>query len=243
MLDPALCDHSVSFWHIFKDLISNWLMTPALIVLVLATLVGLPWLIPRLRWKRQLMILGSIVLLSYFLLTAPFTIALASRGLVAFVPDDSGVTVDAIVVLGRGDQLRQSRAQVAANLWQEQRAPLIFASGEGDAAQIIQLLKTENIPEQALAYEECSRTTEQNARFTAILLKPQGVNKILLVTDSPHIWRSLLTFRSFGFTVIPHISDLPSDLSPRKKTSMVFYEYLGLLSYALQGRFFPHNQP
>jgi uncharacterized SAM-binding protein YcdF (DUF218 family) len=243
MLDPALCHRSVSHWHVFKDVISDWFMAPALILLPLAAIAGLAWLIPRRRWKRLLMGLGSIVLVIYFTATSSLTIAVASKGLVAFLPEDSGETVDAIVVLGRGAQFRPSRVEVAAQLWKAHRAPLIFASGSGDASQLVELFKAQGIENQALAYEECSRTTEENAQFTATVLKPQGVKRILLVTDPPHMLRSLLTFRHFGFTVIPRPSPLPPDLAPRKKTQMVFYEYLGLVSYGLQGRFFRPSLP
>lgn len=243
MLDPAWCDSSVSHWLIFKNVISDWLMTPALIILLLAAIAGLPCLIPRLPGKRLWLSTGSIVLLMYFIATSPLSVAVGSKGLVAFVPNDTGATADAIVVLGRGSQFRQTRVEVAAELWKVHRAPLIFASGAGDASEITELLKAEGIPAQALAHEGYSRTTEENARLTATVLKPQGVNKILLVTDPPHILRSLLTFRSFGFTVIPRTSPLPPGLSPRRKTLMVFYEYLGLISYGLQGRFFPQRLP
>jgi uncharacterized SAM-binding protein YcdF (DUF218 family) len=260
MLDPALCDteallrlrsmleehsadRSMTHWFVIKDVISDWFMTPALVILPLAAIVGLPWLIPRLRRKRLLMGLGSILLVIYFTATSPLTIALANKGLVAFLPEDAGETVDAIVVLGRGDEFRPSRVEVAAQLWKAHRAPLIFASGSGDASQLVELFKAQGIPNQALAYEECSRTTEENARLTATVLKPQGVKRILLVTDPPHMLRSLVTFRHFGFTVIPRTSPLPPDLAPRRKTQMVFYEYLGLVSYGLQGRFFLPSLP
>ena len=241
MPDPAWCDHSMTHWLALKNLIFQWFMAPALILLPLATIIGLPWLIPRLRWKRLLMGLGIILLLIYFTATSSLTVALASKGLVAFLPEDSGETVDAIVVLGRGDQWRETRVGVAAELWQAHRAPLIFASGAGDASQMIELLRAKGIPNQALAHEDCSRTTKENAELTATVLQPQGVRKILLVTDAPHMLRSLLTFRHFGFNVIPHTSPLPPDLAPRKKTLMVFYEYAGLVSYGIQGRLFAQS--
>lgn len=243
MLDPAFCNSPMTHWLVFKDIISNWLMTPALILLPLAIIVGLPWLVPRLRWKRLLIGLGIILLVIYFTATSSLTIAVASKGLVAFLPEDSGVNADAIVVLGRGDEFRQSRVDVAAELWNAHRAPLIFASGSGDASLIVELLTAQGIPNQALAHEDCSRTTQENAEFTATMLQPQGVKQILLVTDPPHMLRSLLTFRHFGFKVIPHTSPLPPDLAPRRKTQMVFYEYLGLISYGLQGRFLPPRLP
>jgi uncharacterized SAM-binding protein YcdF (DUF218 family) len=204
-------------------------------------MIVLPWTTKRLPWRRQLSGLGTVLLLIYFTTQLPLTIDFAAKGLVKFLPADSGLVTDAIVVLGRGVPLRNYRVETVAELWQDHRAPLIFASGVGDAPQIIQQLKAAGIPSQALAGEDCSRTTEENARFTAKKLQPQGVKRILLVTDPPHMWRSLLTFRSFGFEVIPHISPLPPNLAANRKARIVVYEYMGLVSYGLQGRFLPQS--
>lgn len=237
MLDPALCDRPDSRWLTLKVILSGWLMTPSLVVILISMLIGLPWMIPKLRWKRQLSSLGIILLLIYFASSLPLTIAVANKGLVKFLPVDPGVTADAIVVLGRGDKLRRSRVEVAEQLWKAHRAPLIFASGAGDATEILQQLGVEGIPPQALESEDCSRTTEENARFTAIVLKPRGIKEIVLVTDPPHMLRSLLTFRGLGFTVIPHASPLPTNLAANTKALIVFREYVGLMSYGLKGRF------
>ena len=243
MLDPALCDRPTSQWLVLKTIVSTWLTTPALMLLPLAAMIGLPWLIPQLPWKRLFWGVASVLLLIYFIATFPLSIAVATKALVKFLPPDLGVNADAIVLLGRGDEFRQSRVKIAAELWRANRAPLIFASGTVDAPHMIRLLKAEGIPNQTLAYEECSRTTEENARFTATVLQPQGVKQILLITDSPHMLRSLLTFRSFGFTVIPYTSPVPPDLAPRTKALKVFSEYLALVGYGLQGRFLPQSLP
>lgn len=243
MLDPALCSRPESQWLVLKSMLSSWLSTPTLVVLPLTALILLPWIIPQLRWKRQLSGLVSVLLLLYLFFTFPITVAAANKGLVAFVPNDPGVTADAIVVLGRGKTFRPSRVEVAADLWKAERAPLIFASGRGDGYEIVQSLRIRGIPRQALAKESCSRTTEENALFTASLLQPRGVKRILLVTDPPHMLRSLLTFRSLGFEVFPHTSSLPADIVGKKKARMVLYEYVGLVSYGLKGYFIPQDLP
>jgi uncharacterized SAM-binding protein YcdF (DUF218 family) len=241
MLDPALCDRPLSQWLTIKSMVSQWLTTPILVILPLLVLIFLPWLIPKLRWKRVWSGLGILLLITYYTATFPLTIAVAKKGLEAMVPPDPGTIADAIVILGRGHEFRRSRVEVAAELWQSQRAPLIFASGSGDGTEIVELLKEKGIPDQALAEEHCSRTTKENAQFTASVLQPRGVNKILLVTDPPHMLRSLLTFRSVGFEAIPHPSPIPSRLTTSRKALMMFYEYMGLVSYGLRGEFRPHN--
>lgn len=241
MLDPALCSRPVNQWLVLKSTLSQWLTTPPLIILPLLALVFIPWMFPRLRWRRWWSSLGIVLLVIYFSAAFPLTVAVAKQGLVAFIPKDSGKTVDAIVVLGRGGEFRDSRVKVAAQLWQSRRAPLIFASGAGDGSEIVEQLKAQGIPHQALEEEHCSRTTEENALFTASVLQPRGVKQVLIVTDPPHMMRSLLTFGSLGFEAIPHTSSIPPNLTQTKKAMLVFYEYMGLFSYSLGGKFFPQD--
>ncbi|MDM9382704.1 YdcF family protein [Chlorogloeopsis sp. ULAP01] len=245
MLDPSLCERPASQWLALKSTLQQWLMIPSLIVLVCVALVFLPWIIPflrELRWRRLFTRLGILLCALYLIVTFPLTTAVIKKGLWAFVPKDPGTTeADAIVILGRGPKFRPSRVEVAAELWKSQRAPLIFASGAGDGQEIVEELKAQGVPDDALAEEHCSRTTKENAIFAASVLKPRGVEQILLVTDPPHMLRSVLTFRNLGFEVIPHSSPLPNYLPRRKKAVLMFYESMGLLSYGLQGRLLPRD--
>jgi uncharacterized SAM-binding protein YcdF (DUF218 family) len=154
------------------------------------------------------------------------------------IPADQGELADAIVILGRGGEFRPSRVQIAADLWRQGRAPLVFSSGRGDAMELNQMLEVAGVPAQAINGEPCSHTTDENAEFTAALLQPQGVKRVILVTDLPHMPRSLLTFRSFGFEVIPHPSPVPPSLNPKRQKRLVLYEWSGLVGYGLLGRYF-----
>jgi uncharacterized SAM-binding protein YcdF (DUF218 family) len=100
----------------------------------------------------------------------------------------------------------------------------------------MQMLRENGIPQQALDSENCSQTTEENARFTAALLKPRGVRRILLVTDPAHMLRALLTFQRMGFSVIPYPSPLPPEYSAPAEAVLVFREYVSLASYRASGR-------
>jgi uncharacterized SAM-binding protein YcdF (DUF218 family) len=242
MIDPSLCatetqDTLTVYWTTFSWFMFNVLATPALVIPLILGMIGSPWLYKSFRWKQQLSGLGVALLLVYLLILSPPAIATGSRLLVRFLPADSGMPVDAIVVLGRGIELRSERVDVAARLWQEQRSPLIFASGRGDAPEIVQMLASRGVAAQAIDGEPCSRTTLENAHFTAEILKPRGLRKILLVTDPPHMMRSLLIFRSAGFEVIPHPNPLPESFDTKKRAFLVFREYIGLASYGLLGRF------
>ncbi|OLF52166.1 YdcF family protein [Pseudomonas chlororaphis] len=48
-----------------------------------------------------------------------------------------------------------------------------------------------------------SRTTWENAQFTAQVLEPQGVKRVVLVTQAWHMQRAVWSFEQAGFTVVP----------------------------------------
>jgi uncharacterized SAM-binding protein YcdF (DUF218 family) len=242
MLTSIQCPDSISgSWVSWAGTLSDWLVRPLLVLPLFIVLFGLCGLLPRRRGRRPLRAVVVALSLTYLIGVFPMTVNLAELALNRQIPDDSGSRADAVVILGRGSQLNPSRVEVATQLWQEQRAPLMFASGINDAPEILTMLHDRGIPEQQLQGEDCSRTTYENAEFTASLLKPQGVQRILLVTDGPHMLRSWLTFRGAGFNVTPVSSASLDTLSRTRRTRLVFREYLGLVSYGLLGRFSPNQ--
>ncbi len=239
MINSALCSIETSAWLPAKGWVSSWVTQPFLVLPLFLVLFQILSFIPRRygrRWLQSLVFASALV---YLMVLFPPAVRLAERALVKQIPHDSGKAADAVVVLGRGESLNPSRVEAAAKLWEEKRAPLIFASGIQDAPKIVEQLHNKGIPEQDLTGEGCSRTTYENAKFTAEVLKPQGVKRILLVTDAPHMLRSQLTFQNFGFTVIPVPSSGSPDLSRGDRARLVMYEYAGLVSYGLMGRFSP----
>jgi uncharacterized SAM-binding protein YcdF (DUF218 family) len=243
MIDPALCEpRTAKHWTAFTWGLFRVLINPAVVLPILFSIILLPWFVRSLR-KWRIRTVGFTLLLLYGLVCSPAGMALGNQVLMSLLPQDTGQPTDAIVVLGRGKPLRPERVQVAAELWQANRAPLVFASGWGDAKPIARSLVQRGVAEQAVDGEPCSRTTEENAQFTAALLQPRGVRQILLVTDPPHMLRSFLTFQSFGFQVVPHPNPLPPEMNTRREAFLIVREYLGLMSYGLLGRFFPREVP
>lgn len=127
---------------------------------------------------------------------------------------------DAIVVLGGGhygwldrpgvqlEQLESSRVAAGARAWLAGRAPLVVLTGGGapgktEARRMAAAITRLGVPDSTLLLEERSRSTRDNAQFTAALVKPRGVRTILLVTSSLHMPRAALLFREAGFHVIP----------------------------------------
>jgi uncharacterized SAM-binding protein YcdF (DUF218 family) len=243
MFSPDLCNQRmidnvpllVEWWQF------EWLKKPLLLFLIILAFLGIRWLSKRGKhWINKPKIL---LFLFGFTATIPLMLILASKGLVAFIPTDSGTGTDAIVVLGRGGPYSPTRVNIAAELWRSRRAPMIFASGNEDAISMIDQLETKGIPRQVLDGEDCSLTTEENAVLTTAILKSQGIRQILLVTDPPHMLRSLLLFRAFGFTVIPHTSPTPAFFDFKTKAFITLREGIGLIGYGLRGLYFPQQSP
>lgn len=233
-----LCTSSAENWLSFTSFLSRWAIQPFLVLPVFLAMFHMIGWLPRRYGRRSLRLLVCASALVYLIALFPPTIRLAERALVRQIPHDLGTKADAVVILGRGEELAPSRVEAAAELWRARRAPLIFASGVWDAPRMVKRLEDWGIPKQSLAEEDCSRTTYENAKFTAMALKPEGVKRILLVTDGPHMWRSILTFESFGFDVIPVATPIPP-LNRTGRARMVLREYAGLLTYTLMGRFSP----
>lgn len=207
-------------------------------ILICLAILWLLWMVSSKRYKRLLVQPLVISVVVFIILTSPAFINLLTLGLTVAVPDDSGDRTDTIVVLGRGSDLRTDRLAETWQLWQDGRASNIFASGMMDAKPMVRYLRENGVPVSLIAGEECSQTTEENGLFTSAILRPQGVKDILLVTDEPHMWRSLLIFRSVGFNVVPHPTTLNSqETSNTHQLIGVMREYGGMLYYSLTGKF------
>lgn len=243
MFSSSLCDRSMVKVPVDNELWSfRWLSKPVLIGIILViAFFAILWILKnpeRRRWisspKGFLLLFGVTALLTLL----PFA---ADRAMVAFLPSDPGTRVDAIVVVGRGWPLMHARVDVVAQLWEGGRAPRIFASGWKDAPNLVELLKEKGIPDRAIDGENCSLTTEENAILSAAILRPQGVKRILLVTDEPHMLRTLLSFRAYGFTVIPKISEIPEHWNNKEEGFLKLREFLGVIKYGFRGAFFERS--
>lgn len=173
-----------------------------------------------------------------FTALTPLLLELILQGSIRFLPADTGEPVDAIVVLGRGPDQQAPRVQTAAQLWADDRAPYVFLSGMTDAPLMGKELLTLGLPDAQVWGERCSQSTWENGLFSDVLLPPHQIQRILLVTDRPHILRSYLVFRSFGFTVVPYPTDLQNEpFFSLAYGQRLFREAAGLVKYAATGKF------
>ena len=162
---------------------------------------------------------------------------------------------DAIVVLGGGkvrpDQLMSSRLAAAADAWVAGRSQTIILSGGGgrngkgrglsEAERMARAIESLGVPPSVLVLEDRSKSTEQNALFTARLARPRGIHRILLVTSSLHMPRASLLFRETGLEIIPvpvPERSIKADWADRWlptrsalwRSGRAFKEYAGLLA-------------
>ena len=149
---------------------------------------------------------------------------------------------DAIVVAGckvRPDgspsRALARRTAAATQLWRRGLAPqIIFTGGLGDhppteAAVAAAHARSLGVPAEAIVEEDRSTSTEENARFAA---QVTGARRVIVVTDSYHVFRSRRVFaRHFG-EVVGHGS-VPL-YGPRIKGAL--REVAAVVFYGLKGR-------
>lgn len=142
---------------------------------------------------------------------------------------------DAIVVLGGAIGTPDARRPLptltdssdrlwqAARLYRAGKAPLVLLSGGSDPAvaltseaRAMQIFLAElGVSATAMVLEEHSRSTLQNAAFSAALLRERGARRVLLVTSAFHMRRALDAFAVEGVRALPAAADhaaLPSGL-------------------------------
>lgn len=107
------------------------------------------------------------------------------------------------------------RLRFTAQLYHAGKAPWVVLSGGSDrevsltseAAAMRLFLRELGVPDSAMVLEEASRTTRENARFTDVVLRERGIERILLVTSALHMRRALGLFEAEGIEVVPAPTD------------------------------------
>jgi uncharacterized SAM-binding protein YcdF (DUF218 family) len=137
----------------------------------------------------------------------------------AFVVDRFGqreraVASDVVVVLGarvlpggHPSPALRARIEKAVELYHQGLAPrILFSGGVGvnppSEARVMKALAVRlGVPEEACLLEEQSQSTEQNARFSAEVLRALGAKRVVVVSDPYHLLRARQYFRLQGFEV------------------------------------------
>lgn len=174
--------------------------------------------------------------------------------------------IDAVIVLGGGTIGSRPDLQGGTGLTQEALARLVYGAslaraqgvplyvaggktspraGDAEAAASARVLAALGLTPRTLVLEDKSRTTWENARFLAPMLKDAGVTAAALVTSAYHMPRGMMSFRKAGVGVTPAPTDYKTQRTPYsfssffpsfqtlKETFQALREYLGLLQYSM----------
>lgn len=236
---------------------------------ILLVLAGL-WALRRRRlfWGRFLVTLG---LASLYLMATPQGAAWLLQGLERYpgIAEPARLRAEgwqAIVVIGGGRDYAApeygrrdvpnvwtaSRLRHAAFLYRQTGLPIAVSGGtrRGETVPEAQLMHYSLVHDYVVNVywmEAGSGTTWDNAVNTRVLLKPQGIDRVVLVTQAAHMWRAKDMFEHAGFVVKAAPVDFETDavrlplllrFAPRAERLMASaqacHEYLGLVWYRLR---------
>ncbi len=150
--------------------------------------------------------------------------------------DDHATHADVILVLGcsiygappgQASPCIRARADHAAALYRQGLAAHVITSGgaveeeTSEASVLAGVLQADGVPAAAIRTEDQSRDTIQNIRNSRVILRAEGWQTVILVTEPYHIKRATLIARDAGLTVYPSpavagISWQDTDLRRRK---------------------------
>ncbi len=153
---------------------------------------------------------------------------------------DHAQPADVIIVLGAGLQADNTpgpalirRAGHAADLWKAGYAPTIICSGgnpghnkrtEADACA--EVLRGHGIPSEAIVLEDQSRSTEENAFDSKVIMDTHGWQTAIIVSDQFHLFRANRLFRNAGIPAVT--SPAAPDPSPLEYWVYVAREVVAL---------------
>jgi uncharacterized SAM-binding protein YcdF (DUF218 family) len=158
---------------------------------------------------------------------------------------DRAQRADVIVVLGSqvfpGGRLGpalERRAQHAAVLYKRGLADNIICSGgvgenpPAEAMVACGRMIDLGVPKAAILYEDRSHSTEENAAYSAAIMREHGWQSAILVTDGFHLLRSTVMFQRTGVTVYPSPAQATAGpMNPVERVVREMREAFGLVWY------------
>lgn len=246
-----------------ENLLRALFQPPVVLVVVGAVGLVLGWL----NRKRSGRFLFGGAVVSAVLLSLPPVAELLVSGLQrdrALAPDVITLDADAIVVLGAdhradlaeygGDEpgpLSLERCRYAARLARRSGLPLLVSGGVVRPDRPALSVTLARFIEDELGVpvrwrEERSRSTGENARYSAELLRAEGLTRVALVTHAWHMPRARRAFERAGLEVLsaPTAAVAPFERRPRgflpsaaafQNSVWALHEWLGCAWYALRG--------
>ena len=195
------------------------LVPPSLFILLAMIGVIIAW-----RWRRAGLVLATVAAACLYLAATPFVGSLlihAAAGLTSAIPTlPLPASPGAIVVLSAGywqsnrpgardvvDPLTLERLAAAVREQRHTGLPILVSGGQLEnadgslAAMMAEALETD-FREPVRWREDRSRTTYENALYSAEILRHAGIPSALVVTNSWHMARALWSFYAVGYPVV-----------------------------------------
>ncbi|MGB8714525.1 MAG: YdcF family protein [Onishia taeanensis] len=205
----------------------KYLLLPPFINVLLSVLGLIFW--RRLPWLGGIMLvlgLGGLLWLA-----TPTASHWLRAGLEPYsaVTQDALESTQAIVVLGGGRDYQSPefgwgdapnnatwrRLAYAARLHRQSDLPLMVSGGRmhGEAraeATLMKLALRDSFGLEPSWAETQSRNTAENARYSAAMLKQEGIHRVALVSQAWHLPRAVLEFEEAGLSVLPAPTEFAS---------------------------------
>ena len=203
---------------------ASWVLPPGIFILALFVLAW--WLWKKRGEKREAAVLFALTFAFYLLCTG--FVAEKTMGWLesAYQPPERPAG-DVIIMLGGGAYSDTpdvdgtgtlcaspaSRLLTAVRLQRQLDVPILLSGGQvyedtGAEAKIAKrVLMSLGVPEDKILTETRSINTSQNARFSAEILRENGLSHPILVTSAFHMKRSVLNFAKQGVEVEPFPAD------------------------------------
>jgi uncharacterized SAM-binding protein YcdF (DUF218 family) len=243
-----------------KSLAELFVLPPANLLLLF--LVGL--LVARRRPRLGLAVQCAAVFLLYVLSTPIVASSLLQT--VESIPLLDVATIPAsgagaiVVLAGEAERTPEyggatvgpftlERVRYAARLARVTSLPILVTGGvlkpgEPPIAELMRDVLSDDFGVPPRWIENRSQTTDENARFSAALLRHDGIDTVVLVTHGFHMKRASLAFTQAGLTVIPAptmltVREIDADaLIPTGKalqrSFLAAHEWVGLAWYRLR---------
>ena len=213
-------------YFVLKALARTLILPPSGPLLLAILGILLVWRRRRMGWP--LVVVGVA---SMWLLCTPIVADQLSRFAERYPPLDPAqqTHAQAIVVLGGGDKRMDapeyrgpvadavliSRLAYGAFLARRMSLP-VLVSGSPEEGIVMKATLSREFGVEARWVEAQSHDTYENAHFSAQMLRPEGVKRIILVTSSTHLWRAAHEFMGVGFDVVPAPEGLVTDSEVRE---------------------------
>ncbi len=190
-------------------------------------------------------VVGNVLVVGLLVVSFTPVVNLAAR---ALAPSAPVTRADAIVVLGAGANPDGSLAPESlvrivrgVTLYREGLAPLLVVSGSaGETRTRLALVRVLGVPDGAVVAKWNAQTTRDEAADLGTALRPRGVDRILLVSNTQHLIRAQRLFEKQGFAVVPVPADAESVSSAAPQVRLeiaaeVTAELLARLYYRIAG--------